>query len=441
MVKIFISYAREDIDSACRLYNELGVFDGISPWMDKECLPPGSIWKIEIKKALIESKYVLILLSENSIEKRGYIQKEIREAIEILDEIPENQPFLIPIRLKDVRPHFEKLNEIQFVDFFPSWNEGFNKILNFIQKDIESFGKKEVPKKKPIKFIKHDLKSLILIISLIALTGILAWLYAISINKAPDFREKISSYNSVFQKSSIMMTARYYTEKGSVAPRGNAYFINENNKIEKMLIHPVDPYDVHTTILNYSTGYDQDIEKIKPATTLLINISNNSKSSLTIESLDLIVDSFLSLPKKYVAQYYRKGFIKRKKIEIRLSKKIKKYPLFDAQEEWLNLSSGDFQGFTINIIDSEPGIYMFHFSAIVITRNSYSSLNSNNFRLFIPRKEVLNETGLFCWFSYPDNKAAEDLLNLPEHIFKQLSEISIRKSIPEENIYKIITQQ
>ena len=38
-------------------------------------------------------------LSKNSISKRGYVQKELKEAISVLDEIPEDAIYIIPIRI------------------------------------------------------------------------------------------------------------------------------------------------------------------------------------------------------------------------------------------------------------------------------------------------------------------------------------------------------
>ena len=46
--KVFISYAREDADSAERLYRDL-VKSGLEPWFDKKSLLPGQRWKTEIK--------------------------------------------------------------------------------------------------------------------------------------------------------------------------------------------------------------------------------------------------------------------------------------------------------------------------------------------------------------------------------------------------------
>ncbi|MGC1931965.1 MAG: toll/interleukin-1 receptor domain-containing protein, partial [Candidatus Nitrosopolaris sp.] len=99
---VFLSYAREDSDAAKRLYEDLKN-DGLSPWLDKESLLPGQNWEIEIRKAIKNSRYFIALLSSNSVDKRGFVQKEFKFALEVLDEVPESQIFVIPARLNECK--------------------------------------------------------------------------------------------------------------------------------------------------------------------------------------------------------------------------------------------------------------------------------------------------------------------------------------------------
>jgi hypothetical protein len=55
--------------------------------------------------------------------KRGYVQKELKEALEILDEFPESGVFIIPVRLEAINISDSRLEQIQYVDLFPSWGE------------------------------------------------------------------------------------------------------------------------------------------------------------------------------------------------------------------------------------------------------------------------------------------------------------------------------
>jgi hypothetical protein len=133
MTKVFISYAHEDLDAARRLYDELRAVPGVVPWFDKEDLSPGLEWRPAIRKAIREADFFLALLSKMSTSKRGYVQKEMKEALEVRDEFPEGRAYLIPIRLDDCRPSYESLGDIQHEDFFPDWGRGLERVLKVIK--------------------------------------------------------------------------------------------------------------------------------------------------------------------------------------------------------------------------------------------------------------------------------------------------------------------
>lgn len=132
MLKVFISYGHEDIELAMRLYQELRVIENIDPWIDKERLQPGMKWRPAIRKAIRESDCFIALLSKGSTARKGFIHSELRDALEILDEFPEGEIFLIPIRLDDCKMPFDDLSEIQYVDFFPDWSTGLERVLGTI---------------------------------------------------------------------------------------------------------------------------------------------------------------------------------------------------------------------------------------------------------------------------------------------------------------------
>jgi tetratricopeptide (TPR) repeat protein len=98
--KVFISYSRDDYEIASEIYLFLRENQCI-PWMDKYDLVPGQEWKLEIHKNINSSDFFVACLSNNSVSKKGYAQKELKEAITILDEVPEGQIYIIPIRLDD----------------------------------------------------------------------------------------------------------------------------------------------------------------------------------------------------------------------------------------------------------------------------------------------------------------------------------------------------
>jgi TIR domain len=130
--KVFISYAREDAEIARRIYRDLRAL-GARPWLDTEDLLPGQKWSQEVGKAIRASDFFLALLSNTALGKRGYIQKELREALSVLDEIPEGSIYLLPVRLDECRPDNPKMEELHWVDLFPSYQTGFEKILRVVR--------------------------------------------------------------------------------------------------------------------------------------------------------------------------------------------------------------------------------------------------------------------------------------------------------------------
>ncbi len=134
-IKIFISYAKEDIEIAMRIYKDLKQ-EGFEPWIDEENLLPGQKWEDVIKREIKESSYFIVLLSSNSLTKRGYFQKEVKEAFEIADELPSSEIFIIPIRTEDCEPEHDKLRALHWVNLFLSYEHGFKQILQVFEETI-----------------------------------------------------------------------------------------------------------------------------------------------------------------------------------------------------------------------------------------------------------------------------------------------------------------
>jgi hypothetical protein len=145
--QVFISYVRQDAEAANRLYNDLKKA-GLNPWLDTKSLLPGQKWKIAIKNAIRNSRYFIALLSSNSVEKRGYVQKELKEALQILDEFPESQIFIIPVRLDDCNINDSRLNELHRVDLFPDWEQGIQEALRSLRLEENKSDKGRLSKKK-----------------------------------------------------------------------------------------------------------------------------------------------------------------------------------------------------------------------------------------------------------------------------------------------------
>ena len=131
-VKVFICYAREDFEIAARLYQDLQ-HAGVEPWMDRKNLRPGQKWRAVINQAIRQSAYVIALLSAHSVSKRGFVQKELKEALDVVDELPPFDIFVIPVRVDACEPVDERLQELHWVDLFESYEEGVNLILQVVR--------------------------------------------------------------------------------------------------------------------------------------------------------------------------------------------------------------------------------------------------------------------------------------------------------------------
>lgn len=132
MSRVFISYSRRDEPTAERLYCDLRNA-GHQPWMDTQDLLAGDNWRDRIVWQIRESDYFLALLSRQSLSKRGYVQDEIRTALEVLREIPPDGRFVIPVRIEDCHPRELRLADINWVDLFPEYQVGLDRILAAIR--------------------------------------------------------------------------------------------------------------------------------------------------------------------------------------------------------------------------------------------------------------------------------------------------------------------
>lgn len=100
-LKVFLCHASQDKPVVHELYQRLITEAWIEPWLDAKKLLPGQDWQAEIKNAVETADNVIIFLSNTSINKDGFIQKELRLAKEMALEKTEGSIFLIPLRLDD----------------------------------------------------------------------------------------------------------------------------------------------------------------------------------------------------------------------------------------------------------------------------------------------------------------------------------------------------
>ena len=129
-LRVFLCHASEDKPSIRKLYNLLAVEMWIEPWMDEENLLPGQDFDLEIYKATRDADAIIVCLSKVSVTKEGYVNKEIRQALDIAQEKAEGAIYVIPLRLDDCAPSFERLKQLHWLDYFkPNAHEKLLKSL------------------------------------------------------------------------------------------------------------------------------------------------------------------------------------------------------------------------------------------------------------------------------------------------------------------------
>src|SRR5437588_1320737 len=101
-LNVFLCHSSEDKTAVRDLCHRLKV-DGFAPWLDEEKLLPGHNWRREIPAAVRASDVVVVCLSQNSVNKEGYVQKEIGDALSVAEEKPEGTIFIIPGRMEDIK--------------------------------------------------------------------------------------------------------------------------------------------------------------------------------------------------------------------------------------------------------------------------------------------------------------------------------------------------
>lgn len=127
MKTVFVSYAREDVQHARRLVVELRRL-GYEPWFDEADLVAGEDWRSRIREEIARTDFFVALISKHALNKRGFVQKETKLALDALDECPLGQIFLIPILLDESKPLNPRFNELNWLNLYPDYGLAIQKL-------------------------------------------------------------------------------------------------------------------------------------------------------------------------------------------------------------------------------------------------------------------------------------------------------------------------
>jgi len=134
VLRVFLCHSSQDKPSVRQLYHQLKT-ENIAPWLDEEDLVPGQNWDVEIRKAVRLCDIVIVCLSKHSINKVGYVQREIKFALDVADEQPEGTIFLIPLRLEECEIP-DRLRHLHWVNYFEEG--GFLKLMQALKMRAQS---------------------------------------------------------------------------------------------------------------------------------------------------------------------------------------------------------------------------------------------------------------------------------------------------------------
>jgi hypothetical protein len=135
-LRVFLCHSSGDKPAVRNLYARLQE-ENIVPWLDEEDLLPGQDWDHEIPRAVRECDAVIVCLSRTAISKKGYLQKEIKCALDVAEEQPESTIFLIPLKLEecDVPP---RLSKWQWVNYFDE--RGHQRLMRSLRERARRIG-------------------------------------------------------------------------------------------------------------------------------------------------------------------------------------------------------------------------------------------------------------------------------------------------------------
>jgi len=129
-LRVFLCHSSGDKPAVRELYRRLEAEKGIQPWLDEEDLLPGQDWEREIRKAVAASDTVIVCISERAASKAGFLQKEIKYALDQADQQPPGTIFLIPLRLEECEVP-ERFRPLQWVNYYE--DQGYNRLMRALR--------------------------------------------------------------------------------------------------------------------------------------------------------------------------------------------------------------------------------------------------------------------------------------------------------------------
>lgn len=129
----FLIHAHSDRDVVHKLHQRMEA-DGLNVWLDAERLQPGQDWQNEIRNALLKCEVVIVCLSHGFDKQQGYRHEELKLALDKANFLPNDEVFIIPVRLEECETP-ESLRHLHRVDLFKPG--GYKKLIRSLRDSVE----------------------------------------------------------------------------------------------------------------------------------------------------------------------------------------------------------------------------------------------------------------------------------------------------------------
>ncbi len=240
-LRVFLCHSSNDKPAVRELYQKLRAETWIQPWLDEEELYPGQDWNMEIEKAVEAADAIIVCLTKNSINKEGYVQRELRIVLDLADYKPEGTIYILPVRLEECEPP-RRLRAWQFADYFEGQRErGLQRLLFSLKKRADSIDEKKEktaskPEDKNVEIEKSDPEPVFAVEEL----------KPVSIEEKPDI--EISKAEFLADPTSEWITAHKITLSNGMefmrVPAGKFLMGSDNHEYSEKHQHIADiPYD------------------------------------------------------------------------------------------------------------------------------------------------------------------------------------------------------
>jgi hypothetical protein len=113
---VFLCHATEDETVVAELDARLAS-DGIATWFAPQKLKGGAAWESEIESAIENADFVVVCVSTHSVNKTGFVQREVKFAFEKQELHPDARRFVIPVLLEQCEVP-RRFRGIQWIEFW-----------------------------------------------------------------------------------------------------------------------------------------------------------------------------------------------------------------------------------------------------------------------------------------------------------------------------------